>query len=103
MGKCDTCGKKKYGYLCEGCIHDPDAMDKYEPMTNADRIRAMSDEELMETLYPLTDIEKTAPFCKGLQECVGMLANDEDIPDEKCKACLLKWLQQPAEVEEVTE
>ena len=71
--------------------------------TNADRIRAMSDEELMETLYPLTDIEKIAPFCKGLQECVGMLANDEDIPDEKYKACLLKWLQQSAEVEEVTE
>lgn len=84
-----------------------DKIKAFEPwyakqtFSHADRIRAMSDEELMETLYPLTDIEKIAPFCKGLQECVGMLANDEDIPDEKCKACLLKWLQQPAEVEKV--
>ena len=29
--KCDTCGKRKYGYLCDGCVHDPTATDKYEP------------------------------------------------------------------------
>lgn len=48
MSKCDTCGRKAYGYLCDGCIHDPENKDLYEPMTNADRIRAMSDEDLAE-------------------------------------------------------
>ena len=55
MAKCDTCGKKQYGYLCDGCIHDPSATDKYEPMTNADRIRAMTDEELAEALDDYQD------------------------------------------------
>ena len=55
MSKCETCARKQYGYLCDGCIHDPDNKDLYEPMTNADRIRAMSDEELSEFLIDLAD------------------------------------------------
>ena len=55
MSKCETCARKQYGYLCDGCIHDPDNKDLYEPMTNADRIRAMSDEELAEFLIDLAD------------------------------------------------
>ena len=55
MSKCETCAKKQYGYLCDGCIHDPDNKDLYEPMTNADRIRAMTDEELAEFLIDLAD------------------------------------------------
>ena len=57
------------------------------PQTNADRIRAMSDEEL----------------CKFLGECKFC-----DICEEGCDSCtysgdcdkrLLEWLKQPAEVE----
>ena len=55
MSKCETCAKKQYGYLCDGCIHDPDNKDLYEPMTNADSIRSMSDEELAEFLIDLAD------------------------------------------------
>lgn len=33
---------------CTGCIHN--ALDKWQPMTNGDRIRRMSDEELAESL-----------------------------------------------------
>ena len=55
MSKCETCARKQYGYLCDGCIHDPDNKDLYEPMTNADRIRAMTDEELSEFLIDLAD------------------------------------------------
>ena len=72
MSKCETCARKQYGYLCDGCIHDPDNKDLYEPMTNADRIRAMSDEELAEFL------SKT--FCNGYG---GQQ--------------LIEWLQQSAE------
>lgn len=62
-----------------------------KPMTNADRIRAMSDEELLDFLSQYK-------FC--------------DICDEGCDACiyggecderLLDWLKQPAEVEDNAE
>ena len=74
MSKCETCAKKQYGYLCDGCIHDPDNKDLYEPMTNADRIRAMTDEELAELLFQV-----------GYDNGWGM------------KEYALEWLQQPAE------
>lgn len=56
---------------------------KPKPMTNADRIRAMSDEEMAE-------------FISSIPMCVG---KDEDLNCEidRCKECFLKWLQQPAE------
>ena len=73
MSKCDTCARKQYGYLCDGCIHDPDNKDLYEPMTNADRIRGMSDEELVDVLREFA----TKPM----------------------QGSFLKWLQQPAEGE----
>lgn len=88
MGKCDTCGKKKYGYLCDGCIHDPDAMDKYEPMTNADRIRAMSDEELAKFL------EEASWICAN-QVCRKCPLSTGT---ENCKS-VEEWLKQPAEVD----
>ena len=49
--------------------------------TNADRIRAMSDEELAEFLFN-GDVEYChAGMCKA---------------GETCRICCLKWLQQPA-------
>ena len=58
-----------------------------EPKTNADRIRAMSDEELAETIY---------------QAVLSGACNDFGIPSKKscngkCKECILEWLQQPVE------
>lgn len=52
-------------------------------MTNAERIRSMSDEEMAE-------------FISSIPMCVG---KDEDLNCEidVCKECFLKWLQQPAE------
>lgn len=52
------------------------------PMTNGDRIRAMSDEELCEFL--MCDVicdQKMSPDC------------------EDCEKCVMDWLQQPAEEE----
>lgn len=69
---------------CEECI-DFEA----KVMTNADRIRAMSDEELARALY--NGIE--AHFCKNLPECEKMLDSDEEIPEEKCIGCALAWLR----------
>lgn len=51
-------------------------------MTNADRIRAMSDQELAKLMMGIPDIpcdEKMTPTC-----------ND-------CEPCILEWLKRPVE------
>jgi hypothetical protein len=56
-------------------------IDHAKPETNADRIRAMSDEELAYwVMCPHDDV------C----DCPGALDGD-------CMKCVLQWLQQPAE------
>ena len=54
------------------------------PLTNADRIRAMSDEELAKFLHE--------PFCdkRTLEECTISYCG-------VCDQCVLDWLQQPCE------
>ena len=65
-------------------------------MTNADRIRAMNDDELAELLI-------SADFCEGCEYCdkVGICRYCEAHPDgvlaDGCKQAARKWLQQPAE------
>ena len=65
--------------------------------TNADSIRAMSDEELTDAIYRLIHANDPALwFCKGTKECGELMDNDEEIPEEMCRKCLLERLQQPA-------
>ena len=54
-----------------------------EQSTNADRIRAMSDEELADVIANGVGCVLKAPHCM----------------DVDCTSCILKWLQQPAEGE----
>ena len=54
---------------------------KPKPMTNADRIRSMADEELAELIDRETD------SCAPTGDCERM--------SRDCKACWLEWLQQP--------
>ena len=54
-----------------------------KPMTNADRIRAMSDEELVEFIK---NIKVRAALCKAVK--------NNDAFEELCSA---EWLQRPAE------
>lgn len=54
-------------------------------MTNADRIRAMSEEELVKLLS-----EFSAYSC---------IFHDKDCEFENCVDCVTHWLQQPAEGE----
>lgn len=65
------------GYKIEECNHT-DCPYRTEPMTNADRIRAMSDDELDYFLRKVT---------YGMDEC----------PYEYGSEKSLEWLQQPAE------
>ena len=63
------------------------------PMTNADRIRAMTDEELAKYLYYGFD----ARYCRNDPACIALLDTEGGVPDEKCIGCALKWLEQPWE------
>lgn len=60
-------------------------------VTNADRIRAMSDEELAAYLADNYD-----GFCQNKPECGALIDTDEGIPEEKCVVCALEWLRSPA-------
>ena len=59
--------------------HFREVTKKIEPMTNADRIRAMTNEELAEHMI-------NAEYCHEAPCKDG----------ETCRICCLKWLQQPA-------
>lgn len=83
---CETCKDIEcYSYSTNT---DTECMD-YQPQTNADRIRAMSDEELAEFLdrWELGDIDYSKTFC---DLCDGQYDCHDD--------CLMDWLKQ-----EVTE
>ena len=80
-GECSACRKCKY----------------QSTFSNADRIRAMSDEELAELLNRIAEGESAPHYCRNLPECDENLETDQLIPLERCLGCLLHWLQQPAD------
>lgn len=57
-----------------------------KPMTNGDRIRAMTDDELDEMFY-------VGGLCSYIQ------ANDPEFCDARgaCTSCVIEWLKKPAE------
>ena len=83
---CWADGKCRYSGECSGKI-----------VTIADRIRAMSDEELANRMYRYHAGSDAIPFCKNLPECGKMMDEGSEIPDENCIGCMLDWLKRPAE------
>ena len=96
---CPQCGGRvrsiSVGWKCESCQGFIDMRGEFHPhkeepfmppMTNADRIRAMSDEELAKFIATPCQCE-VSPKRDGFRECGNDL----------CLQYLLKWLQQPAE------
>ena len=82
---CKKCNNLINGW-CEKKIDSPDPnmvrdCQYFWEKTNADRIRAMSDEELAEVLAFGLGCLLKAPHCM----------------DTDCRPCYLKWLKQPAE------
>jgi len=57
----------------------------YTPATNADRIRAMTDEELAELLSNISG-------CDECEELHGMMMC-ERTPEKHCNECWLDWLK----------
>ena len=74
------------GYKVDECDYK-DCLYRTEPITNAQKIRAMSDEELAEFIYrcEMSEIDYAKTFC---DLCNGQY---------KCGQCRLDWLKQPAE------
>jgi hypothetical protein len=61
-----------------------------KPKTNADRIRAMSDEELMQFLFNEVSNNTICSFCVPTMRTKCKC-------DGHCKNGILEWLKQPAE------
>ena len=82
--KCTITGKfHEYDHICDVSI------------TNADRIRAMSDEELAELFDGIVDNGRSCSLiCGDLNEC-----KRNNSIERICKNHYLKWLKQPAEGE----
>lgn len=77
-GYCCNCGAMQYMDKCEK------PCDTIEPITNADRIRSMSDEELCEMLTMGTG-GFDCGTCRDSNEC-----------DRECELHCAEWLKQPA-------
>ena len=75
----ETDNKEYYLLMQETARHCVDG----KPVTNADRIRAMSDEEL-------ANIMADTPICK--ERYMDCIKDGND-----CEICLLEWLKQTAE------
>ena len=83
MAKCTgTRCPMQVGYKVDEC-NFKDCLYRTEPITNADRIRAMGDEELADVVANGVGCVLKAPHCM----------------DVDCTPCIRKWLQQPAEGE----
>ncbi len=96
-------GKKYYCYVDSEDLNFRKCVDSDgDLITNADRIRAMSDEELAEKMmtHVNREIADIVPFCKNLIECQKKLDAGERISDEICKKCLIEWLQSESEEQE---
>ncbi|MBQ5389865.1 MAG: hypothetical protein IIU58_03055 [Clostridia bacterium] len=76
-------------FVCDASEHTCDQYRPAKPMTNADRIRQMTDEELVEFL--MNADANICDFCdmKYPENCLSHSCEGED-----CKTEILKWLKQ---------
>ena len=89
--KCFSCKRNHKSLLCKICGVGMNGEREYytpQPITNADKIRTMTDEELADFLdrWALGDIDYSQTFCSL---CKGQYDCRDD--------CLLGWLKQEVE------
>jgi hypothetical protein len=107
-GLCTNPDSKKCGELVGGCSEyceewtkkverETTQIESQKPMTNADRIRAMSDEELASWA------KKQIGCGAGFFPC-GVVCNGkcEAHSPEACRTLIMEWLKQPAEEQQCT-
>lgn len=91
--KCKNCNNLR-NHWCETIIDSPDEEHERDcqyfwQKTNADRIRAMTDEELAKFMCEWCNCD--IGYCPGVSLCTPSLGKANG---------LVKWLQQPAEEKE---
>ena len=98
---CETCKHDRLKTAtCDECYNTSDAPTKwepgthYKPDTNADRIRAMSDEELAKWIFD--NLRWNCRFCSEDKRLVDNILSDE-LCDRKCVEHAIEWLKQTAE------
>lgn len=64
-------------------------------LTNADRIRSMTDDELAE-IISADMVEEKIGYCQNKKECSEILDSDGIISTEMRKQYALEWLKKPA-------
>jgi hypothetical protein len=105
MAKCKNCKRldnimnngKSVGKWCTAKSDSPDiererSCEHYEPMSNADRIRSLTDQQLADEMLKFTDVCEQINFCHNDQMCNDTLDRGELIEKEMCKKCLMNWL-----------
>ena len=62
-------------------------------MTNGDRIRQLTDDELAKIIASEFTSE-LVPFCKNYKKCDAILDSGKIIPEEMCIECALEYLKE---------
>ena len=65
--------------------------------TRIECIRSMSVEELADAIMENDELAVSLDFCQSFKECKEIIGVGDMISDEKCKKCLIKWLNSPVE------
>lgn len=79
LKSCDKCkysSKSDNEYPCNKCVHS--ATDKFKPKTNADKIRAMDDEELAKFLVDVETHGYHDQSVSGTLEMIDWLKSEAE-------------------------
>lgn len=84
---CENCKYRGMDETQEPCAHcTKNAVDNYEPMTNGDYIRSLSDTELAQIVICPNEIGFCEVTCK--------------VDEQHCVECTRRWLEAEREVDE---
>ena len=81
----------------DGVCHYPLTCKQQKPLTRAELIRQLTDEEMADLITRCFDVVDLG-YCQNRQECEEMIKTGTT-PTEWCRACLLEWLKAPAKEE----
>ena len=99
--KCSTralCGCLEGAAFVPGSECDKfNRMIEGQKLTNGDRIRGMSDEELAARLYGIWNGRLTGNGDISRNWCDGSCSDSEPCYPEKHKVCIVRWLKAPME------
>lgn len=86
--KCGTCTIQRQKPICNSCM----GHQFYKPMSNADKIRNMNDEELAKFIRAVECCSRYGADC-GFPFCPSMEGNLCNGIKEKTEQYILDWLQ----------